>query len=315
MRALALVEASARATPTPGSRRSPRSSRARTSSDDADASRRSRRSARPPPIPPCPTPPASASTPPRSRAASTRSRGCSTRSRRRPSPAASSQAARARAAARAAGRPLTLGERKSLARTHAASKLLLLLRDPHPAVVAILLDNPHLTESDIVRDRGGAPGGARRRSRTIARAPAVVGAPRGQARARLNPATPLADAIRIATTLARRGAAGAPAILAAGVRCATHAAEIAGRVNSDRALGRAARLPCFLRRTTTSSHSPSSFAAGVELLLGRPRRPAWPTSAFDSSSSTAEAFLKFLMLRPRRRRCRAACWRRRRRGR
>src|SRR4051794_15239401 len=49
------------------------------------------------------------------------------------------------------GRPLTLGERKALARTHRREDLLLLIRDPHPAVIAILLDNPHLTESDVVR--------------------------------------------------------------------------------------------------------------------------------------------------------------------
>src|SRR6188474_407470 len=49
------------------------------------------------------------------------------------------------------GRPLTLGERKSLARTRDREQLLLLTRDPHPAVVAILLDNPHVTESDVVR--------------------------------------------------------------------------------------------------------------------------------------------------------------------
>jgi hypothetical protein len=48
-------------------------------------------------------------------------------------------------------RPLTLGERKAIARGHRRDLLNHLLRDPHPDVVAILLDNPHLTESDVIR--------------------------------------------------------------------------------------------------------------------------------------------------------------------
>jgi hypothetical protein len=49
------------------------------------------------------------------------------------------------------GRPLTLGERKSLARTHDRSLIQRVVRDPHPDVVRILLDNPSLTEDDVVR--------------------------------------------------------------------------------------------------------------------------------------------------------------------
>jgi len=49
------------------------------------------------------------------------------------------------------GRPLTLGERKSLARTHDRSLIQRVVRDPHPDVVRILLDNPSLTEVDVVR--------------------------------------------------------------------------------------------------------------------------------------------------------------------
>jgi hypothetical protein len=49
------------------------------------------------------------------------------------------------------GRPLTLGERKSLARTHDRSLIRRVLRDPHPDVIRILLDNPSLTEEDVVR--------------------------------------------------------------------------------------------------------------------------------------------------------------------
>lgn len=49
------------------------------------------------------------------------------------------------------GRPLTLGERKALARRPRGDALTELLRDPHPDVVAILLDNPQLTEREVVR--------------------------------------------------------------------------------------------------------------------------------------------------------------------
>lgn len=49
------------------------------------------------------------------------------------------------------GRPLTLGERKSLARTHNRSLIQRVVRDPHPDVIRILLDNPSLTEPDVVR--------------------------------------------------------------------------------------------------------------------------------------------------------------------
>lgn len=49
------------------------------------------------------------------------------------------------------GRPLTLGERKSLARRRDRGLLARVLRDPHPEVIAVLLDNPALTELDVVR--------------------------------------------------------------------------------------------------------------------------------------------------------------------
>ena len=49
------------------------------------------------------------------------------------------------------GRPLTLGERKALARTHDRSLIQRVVRDPHPDVVRILLGNPSLTEDDVVR--------------------------------------------------------------------------------------------------------------------------------------------------------------------
>jgi hypothetical protein len=49
------------------------------------------------------------------------------------------------------GRPLSLGERKSLARRRDREFINRALRDSHPDVVRILLDNPALTELDVVR--------------------------------------------------------------------------------------------------------------------------------------------------------------------
>jgi hypothetical protein len=49
------------------------------------------------------------------------------------------------------GRPLALGERKSLARRRDRQLLARVLRDPHPDVIRILLANPSLTEDDVVR--------------------------------------------------------------------------------------------------------------------------------------------------------------------
>jgi hypothetical protein len=49
------------------------------------------------------------------------------------------------------GRPLTLGERKTLARGHDRFMLDRLLRDPHPLVIRNVLSNPRITEEDVVR--------------------------------------------------------------------------------------------------------------------------------------------------------------------
>jgi hypothetical protein len=101
---------------------------------------------------------------------------------------------------RPTGRPLTLGERKALARTHMREQILLLLRDPHPVVIEILLDNPHVTEADIIRIAAARPAVPASLARLAAH-------PRWSVRHAvkralvLNPSTPLADAIRIATTL------------------------------------------------------------------------------------------------------------------
>ncbi len=49
------------------------------------------------------------------------------------------------------GRPLALGERKSLARRRDRQLLARVIRDPHPDVIRVLLDNPALTQDDVVR--------------------------------------------------------------------------------------------------------------------------------------------------------------------
>ena len=46
---------------------------------------------------------------------------------------------------------LTLGERKSIARRRDKTLLDRVLRDPHPDVIRILLDNPAIVEDDVVR--------------------------------------------------------------------------------------------------------------------------------------------------------------------
>lgn len=98
------------------------------------------------------------------------------------------------------GRPLTLGERKALARTHRREELLLLIRDPHPAVIAILLDNPHVTEAEIVRIAAARPAVPASLARIASHARWSVRHAVKRALV-LNPSTPLADAIRLATTL------------------------------------------------------------------------------------------------------------------
>ncbi len=49
------------------------------------------------------------------------------------------------------GRVLTLGERRALARRPTRAAFDKLLRDPHPMVVKNLLENPRLTEDDVLR--------------------------------------------------------------------------------------------------------------------------------------------------------------------
>ena len=98
------------------------------------------------------------------------------------------------------GRPLTLGERKSLARSHRRDLLVHLIRDPHPDVIRILLSNPHLTESDVLSlaSRRPAAGAALREIAIHPQWSTRYPVKRSLVR---NPYTPLALAMRLATTL------------------------------------------------------------------------------------------------------------------
>jgi hypothetical protein len=99
------------------------------------------------------------------------------------------------------GRPLTLGERKSLARRPDRETIQRLLADPHPDVIQRCLRNPRLTEDDLVALAAKRPGRGEvlfeiARSRWIHR-------PRVRLAVVLNPATPLELAVRIAGLLLR----------------------------------------------------------------------------------------------------------------
>jgi hypothetical protein len=88
-----------------------------------------------------------------------------------------------------AGRELSVGERRSLARSPNRRVLEKLLRDPHPLVLRQLLGNPRLTEDDVVRL-------AARRPlhdaivETLAESPRWVRRPRVRLTLLLNPGTP-----------------------------------------------------------------------------------------------------------------------------
>ena len=88
-----------------------------------------------------------------------------------------------------AGRELSVGERRSLARSPNRRVLEKLLRDPHPLVLRQLLGNPRLTEDDVVRLA------ARRPLHdaivvTLAESPRWLRRPRVRLALLLNPGTP-----------------------------------------------------------------------------------------------------------------------------
>jgi hypothetical protein len=103
-------------------------------------------------------------------------------------------------ALRASGKPLTLGERTTLARTRRRDLILLDVRDPHPDVIAILLGNPHVVEADIVQIAARRPAVPETLLKIAEHARWSVR--HGVKRALVwNPSTPLDVAIRLATTL------------------------------------------------------------------------------------------------------------------
>jgi hypothetical protein len=100
------------------------------------------------------------------------------------------------------GRPLTLGERKSLARRPDRETMQRLLADPHPDVIHRLLRNPRVLEDDVVRMAARRPGRSDVLAE-IARSTHWVHRPRVRMALVLNPATPPEMAARIAGLLLR----------------------------------------------------------------------------------------------------------------
>jgi hypothetical protein len=88
-----------------------------------------------------------------------------------------------------AGRELTVGERRSLARSPQRRVLEKLLRDPHPLVLQQLLVNPRLTEDDVVRLAARRPL-HRAIVATLAESPRWLRRPRVRLTLLLNPGTP-----------------------------------------------------------------------------------------------------------------------------
>ncbi len=58
------------------------------------------------------------------------------------------------------GSPMTLGERRALARRPTRKALDALMRDPHPLVIRLLLQNPRITEDDVLRMAAHRPANA-----------------------------------------------------------------------------------------------------------------------------------------------------------
>ncbi len=87
------------------------------------------------------------------------------------------------------GRELTVGERRSLARAPTRRAFDKLLSDPHPLVIRQLLENPRLTEDDVVRIAARRP--VRPEAVTaIARAERWLKRPRVRLAILLNPGSP-----------------------------------------------------------------------------------------------------------------------------
>jgi hypothetical protein len=100
------------------------------------------------------------------------------------------------------GRPLSLGERKSLARKPDRHMMERLLRDPHPDVIRMVLANPRVTEEDVLAVAARRP--VRPDVLTeIARNPRWAHRGRIRMALVLNPDTPLEIAAPVAGLLMR----------------------------------------------------------------------------------------------------------------
>jgi hypothetical protein len=100
------------------------------------------------------------------------------------------------------GRPLTLGERKALARKPNRQYFDRLLADPHPDVIRNLLTNPKLTEEDVVRLASRRPPRAEILAE-IARSVRWLARSHVRMAIVLNPGTPPELAVPIVTLLVR----------------------------------------------------------------------------------------------------------------
>jgi hypothetical protein len=98
------------------------------------------------------------------------------------------------------GRPLTLGERRAMARRASRPTLDLLMRDGHPMVVRALLETPRLTEDDVVRMAARRPVSPRALTE-IARHPRWPLRPRVRLALVCNPSTPVSVALPLVPLL------------------------------------------------------------------------------------------------------------------
>lgn len=101
------------------------------------------------------------------------------------------------------GRPLTLGERKNLARRPDRRLLERALRDGHPDVVAQLLVNPRLTEADVTR-MCAAPSAQPGALRQVFAAPRWAMRPGVRCAIASNPNSPVEIALALVPLLGRR---------------------------------------------------------------------------------------------------------------
>jgi len=100
------------------------------------------------------------------------------------------------------GRPLTLGERKSLARRPDRDTMERLLSDPHPDVIHRLLGSARVVEDDVVRLAAKRPGRSAVLAE-IARSTRWAHRPRVRMALVMNPGTPPEMAARVAGLLLR----------------------------------------------------------------------------------------------------------------